>query len=186
MKAGENAVVFGLGPVGLTIVELLRLYGTTPIFAIDVIEKRRSLAMTVGANYVLDPRSDDVQNVILSQTERGADSAIVATGNLKAVEQAFRSVRKGGRVLLFGAPERGAQLSFDVSQMWIREITFLASYSADELDMQMALDLIQRRRISPSRTITHRFPLNQIDEAFHVAGIAQDAGKVIVENPISK
>lgn len=183
IEAGETAAVFGLGPVGLTHVELLRLYGVAPVFAADVIEKRRNLAMTVGANYAFDPRKDDVPNLIVTQTGRGVDCVVVATGNPKAIEQAFQSVRKGGKVLLFGAPARGTQLTFDVSRMWIREINFLSSYSACEQDMQMALDLIQQRRISPSAIITHRFPLSQISDAFHVAGIAEDAGKVIVENP---
>jgi len=183
IKAGETAAVFGLGPVGLTLVELLRLYGVAPVFGIDVIEKRRTLAITVGANRTFDPRRDDVPNLIIAQTERGVDCAVVATGNPKAIEQALQSVRKGGKILLFGAPARGTQLTFDVSRMWIREINFLSSYSASEPDMQMALDLIQQRRISPSTQITHRFPLSQISDAFHVAGIAEDAGKVIVENP---
>ena len=183
IKAGETAAVFGLGPVGLTLVELLRLYGVAPVFAIDIIEKRRNLAITVGANRAFDPRKEDVSNLIVAQTERGVDCAVVATGNPKAMEQAMQSVRKGGRVLLFGAPARGTQLTFDVSRMWIREINFLSSYSASEQDMQMALDLIQQRRISPSAMITHRFPLSKISDAFHVAGIAEDAGKVIVENP---
>src|SRR5208282_1185655 len=183
IKAGETAAVFGLGPVGLTLVELLRLYGVAPVFAIDIIEKRRNLAITVGANRAFDPRKEDVSNLIVAQTERGVDCAVVATGNPKAMEQAMQSVRKGGRVLLFGAPARGTQLTFDASRMWIREINFLSSYSASEQDMQMALDLIQQRRISPSAMITHRFPLSKISDAFHVAGIAEDAGKVIVENP---
>jgi len=179
---GDSAAVFGLGPVGLTIVELLRLYGVAPVFAIDVIEKRRNLAVSVGASYTFDPRKDDVPNLIVAETERGVDCAVVATGNLKAIEQGLQSVRKGGKVLLFGAPARGAQLTFDVSRVWIREINFLSSYSASELDMQVALDLIQQRRISPSAAITHRFPLSQIADAFQVAGVAEDAGKVIVEN----
>ena len=184
IEPGETAAVFGLGPVGLTLVELLKLYGVAPIFGIDVIEKRRTLAIEVGANYTFDPRKEDVPNLIVSQTERGVDCAVVATGNPKAIEQALQSVRKGGKVLLFGAPARGTQLTFDVSRTWIREITFLSSYSASELDMQIALDLIQRRRIFPSTTITHRFPLSQIADAFQVAAKAEDAGKIIVENPM--
>jgi L-iditol 2-dehydrogenase len=183
IEAGASAAVFGLGPVGLTLVELLRLYGVAPVFAIDMIEKRRNLAITVGANSTFDPRKDDVPNLIIARTERGVDFVVVATGNPKAIEQALQSVRKGGKVLLFGAPARGTRLAFDVSRMWIREINFLSSYSASEVDMRMALDLIQKRRISPSVAITHRFPLSQISDAFHVAGIAEDAGKVIIENP---
>jgi L-iditol 2-dehydrogenase len=113
---------------------------------------------------------------------RGVDYAIVATGNTEAIKQASMSVRKGGRVVLFGSPARGARVSFDLSQLFLREVAFQSSYSTSETEMRMALDLIESKRIDPSQTITHRIPLPQIREALRLAEDCHEAVKVIVEN----
>lgn len=183
VKSGNSVAVFGVGPVGLTHVQLLKLYGAAPIFAADVIESRRQMATKLGADMTLDPSTDDVSKAIsLATGGLGMDYAIVATGNSKAIGQALSSVRKGGRVILFGAPPRGALLSLDVSHLFLHEISFQSSYSTSETEMRMALDLIETKRIRPSQLITHRLPLFQTVEAFRLAEQGKDVAKVIVEN----
>ncbi len=84
IKAGNSVAIFGVGPVGLTHVQLLKLYGAAPIFAIDVLESRRQMALRLGADTTLDPVSEDVTRKVLDGTEgRGVDFVIVATGNPK-------------------------------------------------------------------------------------------------------
>lgn len=183
VRAGDGVAVFGVGPVGLTHVQLLKLFGATPIFAVDIIRSRRQMAAELGADMTLDPSTDDVPKVIsLATGGLGVDYAIVATGSSKAIDQALGSVRKGGRVVLFGAPPRGALLSVDVSHLFLQEVSFQSSYSTSETEMRMALDLIEAKRISPSRIITHRLPLSQTVEAFRLAEHGEDVVKVIVEN----
>jgi L-iditol 2-dehydrogenase len=183
IKAGNSVAVFGAGPVGLTHVQLLKLYGIAPIFAIDILEPRRKMASKLGADLTLDPTTEDVSEKILAETNsRGADYAIVATGNPKAIQQAASSVRKGGRVILFGAPGRGTLVSFDMSRLFLHEIAIQSSYSTSETEMQMALDLMQTQRINPSQIITHRLPLEHIIEALHLAESGRETVKVIVEN----
>jgi L-iditol 2-dehydrogenase len=180
---GRSVVVFGVGPVGMTHVQLLKLYGATPIFAVDVIEQRRALATKVGANAAFDPVKDDVRKEMANGTDsRGPDFAIVATGNPKAIQQAILSVRKGGKVLLFGAPARGTQVSLDVSQLFLREVSFEASYSTSETEMRIALELIAAGKIRPSTLITHRLPLERFAEAILLAESGRESVKVIVQN----
>jgi threonine dehydrogenase-like Zn-dependent dehydrogenase len=83
---------------------------------------------------------------------------------------------------LFGAPPRGALLSLDISRLFLRETTLQSSYSTSELEMRMALELVEQKRIDTTQTITHRFPLNRLLDAFHVAQNGKTAGKIIVEN----
>jgi len=142
IKAGDSFAVFGVGPAGLTHVQLLRLHGTAPIFAIDVLESRRRMALKVGADLTFDPATEDVPARILDTTEgAGADCAIIATGNPKAVALAISSVRKAGKILLFGSPAR-APVPLDLARLFLRETSILARYSTSETEMQMALDLI--------------------------------------------
>ncbi|MGA8903934.1 MAG: zinc-dependent dehydrogenase [Candidatus Bathyarchaeia archaeon] len=183
VNAGNSVAIFGVGPVGLMHLQLAKTYGAAPIIAIDVLENRRNFAVKLGADEALNPTSDDIPTVVSSMTNGlGVDYAIVATGNLRAIEQAFSSVRKGGKVVLFGAPPRGAQLSLDVSRLFLREIKFESSYSTSETEMRMALDLIEKKRINPSKLITHRFPLARALEAFRLAEKGEGAVKVLVEN----
>lgn len=183
VKAGTSVAIFGVGPVGLTHVELLKLYGATPIYAVDVIESRRNMAAKVGADLTFDPLTDDVPKAIFEGTNgRGADIAIVATGKPKAIQQAIASVRKGGNVVLFGAPARGAMVSLDVSQLFLREIGFQSSYSTSETEMRMALAMITERRIQPSLLITHKLPLERVAEAISLAESGKETVKVIVQN----
>jgi L-iditol 2-dehydrogenase len=183
VKAGNSVAVFGVGPVGLIHVQLLKLNGAPKIFAVDLMKGRRQMATKLGADMTFDPSTDDVSKAISLVTDGlGVDYAIVATGNPRAIDQALNSVRKGGRVILFGAPPRGALLSLDVSHLFLHEISFQSSYSTSETEMRMALDLIETKRISPSQVITHRLPLSQTVEAFRLAEQGKDVIKVIVEN----
>jgi L-iditol 2-dehydrogenase len=183
VNAGNSVAIFGVGPVGLTHLQLAKAYGAAPIIAIDVLENRREIAVKLGADEALNPTSDDIPTAVSSMTNGlGADYAIVATGNLRAIEQAFSSVRKGGKVVLFGAPPRNAQLSLDASRLFLREIKFESSYSTSETEMRMALDLIEKKRINPSKLITHRFPLARALEAFRLAEKGEGTVKVVVEN----
>jgi len=183
ITAGHGAVVFGAGPVGLTHIQLLKSYGITPLYAVDVLKNRREMAANLGADMVFDPTTDNVPNAIsLLTSGLGVDYVIVATANLKALEQGIMSVRKGGVVLLFGAPAKGASLSLDISALFLREVRFQSSYSTSETEMRIAMNLIEKKRIHPAQLISHRLPLSQTVEALKVADKAADAVKVIVEN----
>jgi L-iditol 2-dehydrogenase len=180
--AGRSVVVFGVGPVGLTHVQLLKLFGAGWVFAVDMVESRRRMALSLGADYVLDPTGIAQAEINKRTNGKGVDYAIVATGSPRAVEAAVSSVRKGGKVLLFGAPARGAMLSVDLGRLFLREITFLSSYSTSEVEMRIALRLIEGKRINSTRIVTHRLPLEKVVDAFRLAESGKDVGKVIVEN----
>ena len=183
VSVGNSVAVYGLGPVGLTHVQLLKCFGAGPVYAIDVIKQRRHFATRLGADLAFDPTTDDTHQAISLLTRGiGIDYAIVATANLKALESAFATVRKGGSVVLFGAPTRGAMMSLDMSEMFLREVRFQSSYSTSETEMQMAIQLIESKRIRPSEIITDRFPLSQAIEALGLADNAVDAVKIIIEN----
>jgi L-iditol 2-dehydrogenase len=183
VTAGESAAVFGVGPVGLTHVQLLKCFGATPVYGVDVIKSRRELATKLGADLAFDPATDDAPKAVSLLTGGlGVDYAIVATANLKALESALGTVRKGGTVLLFGAPARGAQMSLDMSKMFLREVRLHSSYSTSETEMRMALNLIENRRIRPAEMITHKLPLSQTIEALGLADHGAEAGKVIIVN----
>ncbi len=102
-RLGDAVVVFGLGAIGLFVVQMLRLSGCAHVIAVDPIEKRRVLASTFGADMVLDPRVDEVGVAVRSLLGgKGADVAIEASGHYGALHGAMRSVRNCARVVTLG------------------------------------------------------------------------------------
>ena len=182
-KFGSTVAIFGMGPVGLSHLQLLKCFGASRIYAIDVIKKRREYALKMGADLTFDPVTDDAPKTISLLTDGlGVDLVVVATANLKALEAAFDTVRKGGTVLQFGAPTRGSLFTLDMCKMFLREVRFQSSYSTSEAEMRMALEFIASKRVRPSEIVTDRLPLSSTVEALALADRAADAVKVIVEN----
>src|SRR5207249_8016375 len=112
---GDNVLVVGLGPTGLTQIQLLRNATKGGIIGSDIVEARLQLGKKLGADETINALAEDVPVHIRKITRDGVDLAIVSTGNEKALNQAFGSVRRGGRILLFGAPSHGASYQLNVT-----------------------------------------------------------------------
>lgn len=105
VKVGDNVVVFGLGSIGMFVVQLLKLSGCMDIIAVDPIQKRRELAQQHGATLTLDPTQCDVALAVrehLTRDGAGADIAIVASGSYKALQESLRSVQNCGTIVSLG------------------------------------------------------------------------------------
>ncbi len=176
----ESALIVGLGPTGLTQVQLLRYMKAGKIIGSDIVKVRRNMARRMGADLVLDPLEQDVPGEVKGETSTGVDLAVVATGNPKALTQAFTSVRKGGRILLFGAPAQGASFNLDVSQLFSRQVSLITSYSCVEADIHDALKLASEKALDLTAMITHRFPLRDAVTALQFAGTSQDVVKTLI------
>ncbi|MDX1533812.1 MAG: zinc-binding dehydrogenase, partial [Nitrosopumilaceae archaeon] len=118
---------------------------------------------------------------ILSHTEsRGVDLAIVATGSLKAFEDAIDVVRKGGTVMMFGVPSKGATIDLDMSIVYSKEITIVTSYAASDHDTKEALELIHSKKVDAAKLITHKYSLDESQKAFDHARDGTNAMKIII------
>ena len=95
----------------------------------------------------------------------------------------YKSVRRGGTVLFFGAADEGAKLPLSINEIfWRTEVTLLSSYAGSILDHRTALELIRSGRINVKDMITDRFPLEGIAKGFELTAKAKDSLKVII-NP---
>lgn len=169
-----DALIAGAGPTGLVFLQLLRHLGASKVFVSEVSAYRRGFADDLGADGTWDPRAVEVSEAVRSRTaSRGVDLAVVATGHADALGQALRSVRAGGTVLLFGVPEVGSRLDFDVSQLVTREVSIVPSNAATEEATREALELIRSKKIDVDRLVTHRFRLGQFHEAAAIASRAE-------------
>ena len=176
----DNILIVGLGPTGLTQTQLLRRMTSGKIIGTDIIESRLRMGHKLGLDETLDPRTENVPETVDKLTSGGVDLALVATGNEKALDQAFASVRKGGKVLLFGAPSIGAEYQLDVSRLFARQISLISSYSCVESEMHEAISLVSRKLIDVKGLVSDRFRLGEADKALEHARTSRTAVKTII------
>jgi L-iditol 2-dehydrogenase len=151
------------------------------IIGADMITDRLEMARKLGANETIDSSSENITESVMKSTGIGVDIAIVSTGNPKAILPALASIRKGGKLLLFGAPAQGSTVDLDVSSLFSRQVSLITSYSCVESDLQRALELLVRRDIDLSSMITDRFALEKSPEALEHARSSPRAIKTIIE-----
>ena len=176
---GDSVLVVGAGPVGMSHALLLKRIGAEVILS-DVSEARLDFAKEAGFSMVLDAGMVAIPERVKAETgSLGADVAIVATGGKEAILQGLRSIRKGGKVCLFGVPAKGSVLSYDISDLYNSEQQIITSYAATEDDTKEALRILASNGSDFGRLVTHRFPISKFSEAVEMASSAK-AMKVVV------
>jgi L-iditol 2-dehydrogenase len=176
----DNVLIVGLGPTGLTQIQLLRQATTGKIVGSDIIDARLKLGKKLGADETINALTEDVPAHVRKVTGEGIALAIVSTGNEKALNQAFSSVRKGGRILLFGAPSHGASHQLNVSELFTRQITLLSSYSCVEAELAEAVRLVSENRLDLKAIVSDRFKLKEAETAMEFAKTSKTAIKTMV------
>ena len=169
VKKGQTVLVLGSGVSGLMNIQLAKLKGAK-VIATDINEYRLNKARESGADEVIDAR----QGLNIK-----ADRVIICTGALAAVEQAFQSIDRSGVILFFAIPDKDIKLP--MADVWRNEITITSSYGAAPADLQEALDLITNKTVNVDAMITHRLPLDEIQEGFRIVSEAKESLKVVLE-----
>ena len=161
----DSVLVVGAGPVGMTH-SLILLSMKAKVYVSDVIETRLALAGRSGVQAAFDAARADVPTSVRDVTGgRGADLAIVASGSQRAIIQALKSVRRGGKVCLFGVPVKGSVLDYDIGDVFNSEVSIISSYAATDVETRKALAMMADRRVDFGSLITHRFSLGDFDRA---------------------
>jgi len=180
-REGDSAAIFGVGPTGMMHVMLAHVKKFSKIFCFDVNNFRLDFAKKFDITDSINSMDENRKQKILDATEgRGVDVAIVATSSLKALDDAIDMVRKGGAVMMFGVPSKGAHLNLDMSKIYSKEITLVTSYAASDKDTQEALDLIESSKIVVRQLITHTYSIDDSQKAFDHARTGENAMKIII------
>ena len=180
-QEGDSVAIFGVGPTGMMHVMLAQSKKFSKIFCFDVNDFRLDFAKKFKDTETINSADNNKVEKIFEQTEgRGVDIAIVATSNLKALEDSIKMVRKGGTVMMFGVPSRGANIDLDVSTIYSKEITLVTSYAASDNDTKEALRLIESKEIDVKQLVTHTYPILDSQKAFDHARSGENAMKIII------
>lgn len=180
IKSTDSVMILGLGPTGLTQVQLTRRLTRGKIVGVDLIESRLKAGLTYGLDEAISPMSEDFAASVVRTIVGGPDVVVVSTGNPNAFSSALRIVRKGGRVLLFGAPGRNSSVNLSLSSIFSDQVQILTSYSCLEPEIHETLQLVRSRKLDLKGLITDRFTLQEAVQAFESARTSRTSLKTII------
>jgi len=179
---GDSVAILGIGPTGIMHAMLAKLYGFEKIFCLDLNEFRLDFAKKFEATAIHSGNTNALEQIKSETANQGVDVVIVATSSLNALKDAVNFVRKGGTIVMFGVPSKGANVELDMSELYSKGITIVNSYAASDFDTKEALEKISNKQINVSQLITHKYNLQECQEAFVHAKSGDNAMKIIISN----
>jgi alcohol dehydrogenase len=180
VQPGDTIAVVGAGPVGLAAMMTAAIAGAGRIIAVDMAESRLKHAENFGATHTVQG-GDDAERLILEITGgAGVDVAMEAVGVPATFDLCTRIVRAGGTVANIGV--HGAPTTLHLEELWIKNITITTGLVSGTT-IPTLLKLARDGRMEAEKLGTHRFGLDQIEEAYDVFAAAgeHDALKVVLQ-----
>jgi L-iditol 2-dehydrogenase len=165
---GMSAGVFGCGPIGLMLVQLVRAAGATRIVATERLSQRLDAARSFGATHVIRAESGQENAEIAAAVGRdGVDIVFEAAGDNHAVESAMGATRPGGKVILIGIPDDD-RTAFSASVARRKGLT-IKLVRRMKHTYPLAIRLVQSGVVDVRSLVSHRFPLAEYKAAFEIA-----------------
>jgi alcohol dehydrogenase len=177
VSPGDTVVIVGAGPIGLAAVMTSKLLSPSHIIVVDPATSRRERALATGADLAFSPE-DDVKGQVSSVTEGlGADVTIEAVGVPETFEMCADLVRPGGHVANVGVHGRSATLHLE--SLWIKDVTITTGL-VDTATTPLLLRLLADGRLDVSGLVSHRFDLDEMENAYDVFGSPTETGAIKV------
>jgi L-iditol 2-dehydrogenase len=181
MSAGQTVLVIGSGISGLLHIQLARARGAERIIATDISDFRLNAAKQFGADATIHGSKDVPAKLLELNDGRLADVVIVCTAAMPAIEQAVKTVDRGGTLLFFAPTAAGVDVGIPLFDFWRDEISVVTSYAGSGDDLNESLELIRDRKVRVADMVTHRLPLAQTGVGFQLTASGQDSIKVIID-----
>jgi len=167
-----RVAVLGSGPIGLSVLLCAQAAAPATLYVTDLIDERLEVARQCGADWVGSPEREDVVQAISQQEPWGLDLVFECSGDPACIGQAMELLTPGGTLVLVGIPAV-AEVSFDIHAMRRRELTF-KNVRRQKGCIAPVIRLMAQGQIDTDRLLTHRFPLDQIADAFELVADYRD------------
>ena len=170
VRPGSTVAVFGLGGIGLNVVQGARMVGADMIIGVDLNPDREALGRQFGMTHFINPK--DVPNVvdaIVQLTDGGADYSFECIGNTQVMRQALECTHKGwGRSIIIGVAEAGAEISTRPFQLVTGRKWEGSAFGGarGRTDVPKIVDWYMDGKLNIDDLITHKLPLERINEGF--------------------
>jgi len=184
VEAGANVVVFGLGGIGLNVIQGAKLVGADKIIGIDLNPGREAMARKFGMTHFIHPK--DVPNVvaaIVQLTDGGADYSFECIGNTTTMRQALECCHKGwGQSIIIGVAPAGAEIATRPFQLVTGRQWKGSAFGGarGRTDVPRIVDWYMDRKIAIDDLITHRLKLEDINEGFALMKRGESIRSVVV------
>ena len=179
LKVGDNAAVFGAGPIGLMTIQALKAAGASYIYVIEPIEAKQKIALKLGADEVFDPKR--WSKIIKLTNKVGPDYVFDCVGIPETIMTAMQLVKMGGTIMIIGMhPETFEMKGF--LQFMTKNLTMKGMYLVDQESYSTAIRLIEQKKVDVLSLITKRITLDAVPEEIEnlSKGLHEDI-KVLVD-----
>lgn len=184
VETGSTVVVFGLGGIGLNVIQGCRLVGATRIVGVDVNSAREDLGRKFGMTDFVNPRGiDDVVGHLVELTGGGADYSFECIGNVETMRQALECCHKGwGESVIIGVAGAGAEISTRPFQLVTGRVWRGTAFGGarGRTDVPGIVDWYMEGRLDIDSLITHELPLERINDAFDLMHAGESIRSVVV------
>ncbi len=180
VQPGDSVVVFGCGGVGINVVQMAAAAGGS-VIAVDIVDKKLEISKQLGAQHTINAKDKEDKALlkeIRSLTGGGADIAIEAIGNPKTIELASSAVKAGGLHCQVGYTHHSVPLN--AGRLMFREIEIKGSLGCRPVDYPKIIEMARMGKIQLEPVVTHKFPLEDINEAFDLLRKGESLRSIVV------
>lgn len=173
VEAGARCVVFGLGGIGLNVIQGLRMVGAEQIVGVDLNPRRREMAERFGMTHFVDPSEvkGDLVPYLVDLTRGGADYSFECIGNVNVMRQALECAHRGwGQSIIIGVAGSGQEISTRPFQLVTGRAWKGTAFGGarGRTDVPRIVDWYMEKRINIDDLITHVLPFERINEGFEL------------------
>jgi S-(hydroxymethyl)glutathione dehydrogenase/alcohol dehydrogenase len=185
VEPGANVVVFGLGGIGLNVVQGAKMAGADMIVGVDVNPAREALARKFGMTHFVDPQQvqGDLVAHLVELTRGGADYSFECIGNTQVMRQALECCHRGwGQSIIIGVAAAGQEISTRPFQLVTGRVWKGSAFGGarGRTDVPRIVDWYMERKINIDDLITHVLPLERINEGFELMARGESIRTVVV------
>jgi S-(hydroxymethyl)glutathione dehydrogenase/alcohol dehydrogenase len=183
---GANVAVFGLGGIGLNVIQGARMVGADRIIGVDINPARQEMARKFGMTDFVNPKEvgeDRVVQAIIDLTGGGADFSFECIGNVKVMRQALECCHRGwGESIVIGVAPSGAEISTRPFQLVTGRVWKGSAFGGarGRTDVPRIVDWTMQKKITVDELITHRLTLDEINRGFELMKRGESIRSVVV------
>ena len=181
IKIGQSVLIFGVGGVGLNVVQAASMVSANPIIGVDLYKHKIDMGKKFGLTHGITANLSNLKNKIYNIVgEKGVDVVIETTGNPKVIEQAYGLTASDGKTILVGVPNDKISI-YSLPLHFKKKLT--GSHGGDsvpDIDIPRYIRLINQKKMSLKNIITHEFKLTEINNAINMFRTGK-AGRIIIK-----
>ncbi|CAA9540180.1 MAG: S-(hydroxymethyl)glutathione dehydrogenase [uncultured Sphingosinicella sp.] len=186
VEPGASVAVFGLGGIGLNVIQGARLAGADKIIGVDINPAKRAMAEQFGMTHFINPNEvgrDKLVQAVVDATDGGADYSFDCTGNTEVMRQALECCHRGwGESVIIGVAESGREISTRPFQLVTGRVWKGTAFGGarGRTDVPRIVDWYMDGKIAIDPLITHTMPLDRINDAFDLMHAGESIRSVVI------